>query len=104
HIYNPRLTTDGHSSLLCPLELATTDTAMSLLSSHPAGRDHNYSAIAVLFELISGFARSAAATRALSADVTSESDSGSTAAPGDQPSPVAAERDHAITVATRRDH
>ena len=77
---------------------------MSLLSSHPAGRDQKYSAIAVLFELISGFARSAAATRALSADVTSESDSGSTAAPGDQPSPVAAERDHAITVATRRDH
>lgn len=77
---------------------------MSLLSSHPAGRDQKYSAIAVLFELISGFARSAAATRALTADVTSESDSGSIAAPGDQPSPVAAERDHAITVATRRDH
>src|SRR5699024_12861125 len=72
--------------------------------SHPAGRDQKYSAIAVLFELISGFARSAAATRALTADVTSESDSGSTAAPGDQPSPVAADRDHAITVATRRDH
>ena len=104
HEAHPWLATDGLPSRLGPRALATTETAMSLLSSHPAGRDQKSSAIAVLFELISGFARSAAATRALTADVTSESDSGSIAAPGDQPSPVAAERDHAITVATRRDH
>ena len=98
HEAHPWLATGGLPSRLGPRTLATTETAMSLLSPHPADRDQKYSAIAVLFELVSGFARSAAATRALTADITSESDSGSSAAPGDHPSSVAAQRDHANTV------
>src|SRR5699024_2899151 len=60
-----------------PRAPATTETAMPRLSSRPPGRAQKHSAIAAPFELISAVARSAATTRALTADVTSESDSGS---------------------------
>ena len=104
HEAHPWLATGGVPSRLGPRALATTETAMSLLSSHPSGRGQKYSAIAVLFELVSGFARSAAATRALTADFTPESDNGPVEAQSDYASPAAAQRDHATTVAAQRDH
>src|SRR5699024_4519803 len=47
HEAHPWLATGGLPSRLGPRTLATTETAMSLLSPHPAGRDQKYSAIAV---------------------------------------------------------
>src|SRR5699024_11911574 len=58
HEAHPWLATDGLPSPLGPRALATPETALSLLSSPPAGRDQKDSAIAVRFVLIPAFVRS----------------------------------------------
>ncbi|MCS4592870.1 TetR/AcrR family transcriptional regulator [Brevibacterium sediminis] len=74
HVAHPWLTSGGLPAATGPRTSATVDTAMSLLAGHPAPIGQKYSAVAVLFELVSGFARSGAAAKEPSAEIASPAD------------------------------
>ena len=69
HVSHPWLATAGPPTTLGPEALTVTETAVTLLDPHPAQRGQKYSAIAVCFELVAGFARNGAAAQALSAEI-----------------------------------
>ncbi|TGD10970.1 TetR family transcriptional regulator [Brevibacterium sp. S111] len=106
HFAHPWLAAGGLPTKLGPQAVDVVETAMSLLTPHPAGRGQKYSAIAVLFELVAGFARSAAATQPLIADLAprpGEPDADRDEAAGDHSETIngpdfEAQRAHALTV------
>lgn len=69
HASHPWLATNDLPTTLGPESLALTEAAVTLLDPHPARRGQKYSAIAVCFELVAGFARNGAAAQALSAEI-----------------------------------
>ena len=105
HFAHPWLAAGGLPTKLGP-QAVDVETAMSRLTPHPAGRGQKYSAIAVLFELVAGFARSAAATQPLIADLAprpGEPDADRDEAAGDHSETIngpdfEAQRAHALTV------
>lgn len=70
HVSHPWLATAGPPTTLGPEALIVTEAAVTLLDPHPAQQGQKYSAIAVCFELVAGFARNGAAAQAVSAEIT----------------------------------
>ena len=69
HASHSWLASAGPPTTLGPEALAVTEMAVTLLDPHPAHRGQKYSAIAVCFELVAGFARNGAAAQALTAEI-----------------------------------
>lgn len=68
HSMHPWLAAGSLPTRLGPRGRAVTEAALSLLDPHPARRGQKLAAVAVCFELVSGFARHGGAAAALSAD------------------------------------
>jgi AcrR family transcriptional regulator len=69
HNMHPWLATGGLPTRLGPRGRAVTEAALCQLDPHPARRGQKLAAVAICFELVSGFARHGGAAAALSADI-----------------------------------
>jgi AcrR family transcriptional regulator len=101
HESHPWLSAGALPTELGPRARGTIDQAMTLLAGHPAPTGQKYSAVAVLFELVSGFARSSASARALTSEFVStsqRSDGENSGREIDPSTGTDAQREHALAV------